>query len=55
MRKKTSKTLRLNRETVRLLAEDSLKDAVGGTSTNCPGDITYGILCTLVGCGPIDP
>lgn len=57
MRKKTSerKSLRLNRETVRLLSEHSLQDAVGGTSTNCPGDPTYGDLCTIVGCGGIDP
>ena len=57
MRKKTSerKSLRLNRETVRLLSEHSLQDAVGGTSTNCTGDPTVGDLCTIVGCGGIDP
>lgn len=57
MRKKTSprKSLQLNRETVRLLAEQSLQEAVGGTSTNCSDDPTCGDLCTMQGCGGWDP
>lgn len=57
MRKKTSprKSLQLTRETVRRLSEHSLRDAVGGTSTNCGGDPSGGILCTQAGCGGIDP
>lgn len=51
----TRKPLELHRETVRLLGRQDLREIAGGTTTNCPGDPTFGDLCTFRGCGSIDP
>jgi hypothetical protein len=53
-RKVRNQKMRLNRETLRNLSKTDLHDVRGGTTTNCPGDPTYGDLCTLRGCGGID-
>ena len=46
------KKLKLNKETVRLLSDDALRFAVGGTTSETANPFCTGGTCASVGCTP---
>ena len=51
MKKTRNRKIHLHRETLKNLSSNDIRQVQGGTTTNCPGDPTFGALCSIDACG----